>query len=51
MASLQIPYVHLGCGDVGGRKVKLGGLTCDDSLLRGELCLLSGVVGDPMVDV
>ena len=24
MASLQTPYIHLGCGDVGGRKVKLG---------------------------
>ena len=51
MASLQTPYIHLGCGDVGGRKVKLGGLTCYDSLLRGGLYFLSGGVGDPMVDV
>ena len=49
MASLQTPYKYLaGCGDVGGQ---IGGLTCDDSLLRGELYFLSGGVGDPMVDV
>ena len=39
MASPQTPYIHFGCGDVGGRKVKFGVLLAMIVLWVGENCI------------